>query len=87
MGFEERIEQPAQHFTKHVVKAMGKALIQRCEICGEIISDYRFVSYPKSFDPPKGFPEGNVFITLGEPKYSTVILSPEDTHEDCKIIN
>jgi len=82
-SFEERVSQPKQHYVMHVVKDMDTSLIQRCELCGEIISDYRFSLQPVGQEPPEGFPAGNVFLSKGNPQFLTVILSPEDTFESC----
>jgi hypothetical protein len=82
-NMEDRLSQPKQHFIRHIVKDMDNSLIQKCELCGEIISDYRFSEQPIGDEPPRGFPSGSVFLTKGNPVFYTVILSPEDTFEDC----
>lgn len=53
--------------TKHYVEPL-KDGIQKCTLCGEIISDYRNVLWDSTDGtPPKGFAEGNVFISYGNP--------------------
>jgi hypothetical protein len=44
-----------------------KDFVQKCELCGEIISDYRNSAWPAEQGPPKGFDEGNVYVSVGNP--------------------
>lgn len=54
-------------FTRHIVADMDASMVQRCLICGEIISDYRNAMWPNGQDPPKGWGSGPVYVLGGNP--------------------
>lgn len=70
-------------YKKHIVADMDNSMIQRCIICGEIISDYTNAMWPSGQSPPKGFGAGEVYISKGFPTIST-IQEPEEGFENCK---
>lgn len=72
------------HFTKHIVADMDDSMIQRCLICGTVISDYQNTFYPKDQEPTKGFPAGEIYVSGGTPKISTVEPPQNVTISDCK---
>jgi hypothetical protein len=71
-----------RHFTKHVVGKMD-GMIQRCIICGEIISDYTNAMWPDDQSPPKGFAAGEIYIRYGQPLIITSQISEEDEVVNC----
>lgn len=74
-------------FTKHFVKNMDASMIQKCIYCGAIINDYRNIIYPSNQQPPRGFGEGAVFISNGNPIISTIIEPEGEEIKVCKQIN
>ena len=49
--------------TKHIVAEMDGSMIQRCLICGEVISDYRNAMWPNGQSAPKGWESGPVYVS------------------------
>lgn len=70
---------------RHIVSEM-KDNIQRCIVCGEIIFDYRNVSYPTAQGRPWGFPAGELFIQGKNPTAYLSQLPAGETAEDCGAI-
>lgn len=70
--------------TKHRVKEMQGG-VQKCIDCGKIITDYRNAVVPSGQGALQGFPEGNVYMSTGNPRMSCsdAGLSPEDTFTAC----
>lgn len=64
-------------FIKHHTGELDESMMQRCIFCGEVISDYRNVMYPKEQGPPKGFAAGDIYVRKGNPKITTTI-EPSD---------
>lgn len=62
--------------TKHVVGELIGG-IQRCLICGYIISDYRNAIYPEGTPKPTGFPSGAVYVWDINPIVMTTEPPPE----------
>jgi len=60
--------------TRHVVTEMDETMIQRCVICGKVISDYSNSAWPEGQQLPKGFEAGEIF-TDG---FCTTTLRPTD---------
>lgn len=42
---------------------MDESLVQNCIFCGETISDYRNTMYRIGEPPPRGFSEGEIFVS------------------------
>ena len=52
----------------HLAGALGPDLVQRCIICGYVLSDYRGAMMLDTEKPLTGFPEGaHVSVTVGMP--------------------
>ncbi len=75
-------------FIKHIVANMDGSMVQRCLICGEIISDYRNAMWPSGQSPPSGWGSGPVYILAGNPTtyMSESAISEKDLQEsiNCK---
>lgn len=73
-------------YYRHTVLTMGPDLVQKCIICGEIISDYRNTMSPAGTPPARGFAAGIVYVSDGNPRVTT-IGDPSDNYAviDCKI--
>jgi hypothetical protein len=73
-------------FIKHHVIDMDESMIQRCILCGEVICDYRDVTYRLEDGPPKGFGAGNVYISKsGNPTvFKTDHWDPPPDAEKCR---
>lgn len=70
-------------YTKHFVLTMDGSYVQRCLFCGEVISDYRNTMSPAGTPPPQGVPAGNVYVSNGNPRITTVA----DMSEKYKVID
>lgn len=68
---------PPRQYTKHVVGEMVE-LVQRCLICGEVISDYRNAWYPAGQDAPTGWAPGELFVSSGNPIMFATSISDEE---------
>lgn len=55
---------PASKYIKHTVGEMDEDMVQRCVICGEIISDYRNAMVPAGQKLPKGFEPGIIYVSI-----------------------
>lgn len=66
-------------YIKHEVVEMDENMIQRCVVCGCIISDYRNCAWPSDQSPPSGFVAGSVYVSGG-----ITTLSEPDDFESCK---
>lgn len=69
------------NYTKHIVGELVGG-IQRCVICGLVITDYRNAMVPDDTPPLRGFPEGPVYVRANE---TTTILEEGDEHKPCLI--
>lgn len=77
---------PLRILIEHQVVEMDESMIQRCVICGQVISDYNGCMQPAGSPPIKGFPVGRVYVTkdgLNPTIYKTE-LDPFDPVEPCK---
>lgn len=69
-------------FTHHVVADMDESMVQRCVICGFVVSDYRNVMCPAGSPPSRGFDAGSIFVSGGNPRITTI--QPPEDYVDCK---
>jgi hypothetical protein len=70
-------------FTQHQVLEMDSTMVQRCLICGEVISDYRGLMGPIDNPLPQGYAPGAVYKSdIGNPRITT-IQQPEQ-FQKCK---
>lgn len=66
-------------FVLHVVTALDEEMIQRCVLCGEVISDYSNSVWPKDQIAPQGYAPGVVYVSEGSfPKIITKYLPEEN---------
>jgi hypothetical protein len=72
-------------FTRHIVAEMDESMVQRCLICGIIISDYRNTMSPAGTPPPVGYAAGEVFVSEGNPRISGISLIEGTEYENCKL--
>lgn len=69
---------------KHIVIDMDESMVQRCIICGEVISDYTNTMKPKGDPMPKGFPSGDVYVIKGKGfTTSSTVLKENETFKNC----
>lgn len=73
-------------YIRHVVSEMDDSMIQRCIICGEVICDYTNAMWSSGQDAPKGFGEGNLYISkTGNPTvFRTDHWEPPTEFDNCK---
>ena len=57
---------------------MDESLVQNCIFCGETISDYRNAMYPIGQAPPRGFSNGDVFVSKDK---SVLLIALGDGYE------
>ena len=70
-------------YIKHIVAEMDESLIQRCLICGEVISDYRNTMAPVG-TVISGFPQGPVYVSDSKnPQIFSSEISTIDSSTDC----
>ena len=62
---------------------MDESMVQRCLICGIIISDYRN-TMSRAGTPPAGYAAGEVFFSEGNPRISGISLIAGTEYENCK---
>ncbi len=55
-------------YKRHVVTDMDETQVQRCVLCGQVISDYRGAMVPDGMQMPKGFASGDVYVREGNPR-------------------
>jgi hypothetical protein len=67
-----------RQYVEHHVNDMDETLLQRCVLCGEIITDYRNIMYRVEDGPPAGFRAGPVYVSPG-----ITTLSEPDVYEHC----
>jgi hypothetical protein len=72
----------SHQFVRHIVGQLDEG-VQRCVICGEIISDYRNTMMPAGTPPPKGFGAGEVFVKGGNPIETTIAIRPGTPFKNC----
>lgn len=71
------------HYTRHIAGEIV-ALVQRCVVCGYPITDYRRTMVQEGTGPLKGFAEGPVYVSGGNPSMTmTAEPGPDDTFGDC----
>lgn len=75
-------------YIKHIAGVL-KDSVQRCIICGDVITDYRNTMVCQNPDGTvpalNGFPEGDVYLSIQKsPQISTTMLSNEDEFVICK---
>ena len=64
---------------KHMVGDMDGTMVQRCLICGYVVSDYRNAMWPTDCKPPQGYGAGNVYICGG-----VSMVAQPDEYKNCK---
>ncbi len=71
-------------FVKHIAGPMEN-MVQRCVICGYVISDYRNAMWPMEQGPPQGFNPGEVYISKNTNPTQLLTAVDESKHqvEDC----
>lgn len=69
-------------YVQHVVTEMDETRLQRCVICGEVITDYRQVLWASGDPGPIGFGAGRVYVRKGCPTITTTI-TPDETVTPC----
>lgn len=70
-------------YIKHIVAEMDESLIQRCLICGEVISDYRNTMAPAG-TVISGFTQGPVYVSDSKnPQIYCTELSEGETAKNC----
>ena len=70
-------------YIRHIVFDMKDDMIQRCILCGEVISDYQNAMWPDGQPPPKGLPAGDIYVRAGSPAiYQTD--EPIEGFSNCK---
>lgn len=66
------------NYIKHKVTEM-EDMFQYCIFCGTVISDYRGCIWPTNQEPPKGFPEGDIYVSSGHfPRVTTTIIDSDN---------
>lgn len=73
----------SENFIEHYVLDMDDSMVQRCVICGEVISDYSNSIWPTDSEPPRGFYEGHVYVSAHGNATVYVTQEPE-TFKKCK---
>lgn len=73
-------------YIKHIVGEYNEStLMQSCIICGELITDNRNCAWPTGQEPPKGFNEGEVYISNSNfPKIFLASKPEDEIVENCK---
>lgn len=71
-------------YTRHIVADMDETMVQRCLICGEVISDYRTCMYEINAGVPKGWAAGELFVRGGNPRITNRNIGEGDTFINCK---
>lgn len=74
----------ARQYIKHQVEDMDESMIQKCTVCGAMISDYRNVMCAEGDRVVNGFGAGEVYVSKGNPVITTKILGENETAIDCK---
>lgn len=70
-------------YVQHIVSAM-EDWVQRCLICGEIISDYRNSAWPVGDPPPRGWQPGPICVSKGT--NPTIYMPPDGVNKEDEII-
>ncbi len=70
-------------FVKHFVDNMDETLVQACVLCNEIISNSQDAVFPEGYQVPRGFAEGDIFISRGNPDIYTKRLPKNSSFENC----
>ena len=76
-----------EKYIRHQVVEMDESMVQRCVLCGEVISDYTNCMYPIEQGPPVGWGAGSVYILPGNPTLFKIFLSPGEEFLECGSIN
>jgi hypothetical protein len=66
-------------FTKHIAGRYDQGL-QRCILCGAVIIDDRGAMWHGDGPPPRGWEEGEIFMSDGNPRM-TMKADPSDEYE------
>jgi hypothetical protein len=74
----------AHVYKKHIVSEMDETMIQRCIMCGEVISDYSHTAWPAGQSPPKGWAAGVVYVMPGCPTIMTTEIPENADFDNCK---
>ena len=69
-------------FIRHYVIEMDASKVQHCIFCGEVIADLRNVSFEGNVEP-KGYPEGDVFVSEGNPSVYLTHPAKNLVFENC----
>lgn len=64
-------------FIRHYVSALDESGVQRCVFCGATILDNRGLIGPAGSPPSKGYEEGYVYLSKGNPTITTIV-EPEN---------
>jgi len=67
-------------YVKHITGEMDESGMQRCVICGHIITDYRGAMVQVGSSPLRGFDPGAIYIY----ENITTIVEPDEEYEICK---
>ena len=81
------VEQPRKPLTyvKHLVADMNESGVQYCLLCGAEVYNINGVYYPKDSPPPKGYPQGEVYISQNiNPTISITSYPANDNVINCK---
>lgn len=73
----------ARQYIKHHVADMNSSMVQKCIVCGAIISDYRNVMCIEGNQIVVGFPAGDIYVSSGNPIITTRILGDGETSFYC----
>lgn len=73
-------------YVEHYVMKMDGSLVQRCVVCGSVISNYTRTMQPVDTPPPRGFDEGSVYVRKGKPTISTTLKPKDEEIVMCKPI-
>lgn len=69
-------------YTKHLIAEMGVSLVQRCLLCGEIITDERNAMRPAGSPEARGFQAGEIWVSEGRNPRITTIIRPDIQPEE-----
>ncbi len=71
-------------YTKHYLGEFDEETrIQRCILCGEIIVDYSCAAWFGGGEAPKGWKEGDFYISGGCPQWLTSEINEDENFKNC----
>lgn len=65
-------------YIKHTVVDMDESMVQRCVLCGEVISDYRNSIAPEGTPPLKGWAAGDIYVSERKNPRTTMTVEPDN---------